>query len=625
MFSGLSTLDSIQRSANVREFGGRPSKDVDLLLWLGGDREKLAEMAERTLDTIRQQFSDWHVTLLVDGPEWANLASTLPCGRQISLPRSTSLPQALFSLALESAKLPWAAFAWPGSEPDAGVLTELRNNASDADLIYAQGVLPIPLETPHPIQHGRLQMSDSIPMERCLLATQAAARVPFDCSPVLQRFFWWEFTIRLSRHGRIASRECAAGSKARVTWRDYPFSSPAPIEPDTAARYINAGNDFQAFFNDLADLESDALLRACEQWHRQVGLTMPAANRVVRRGDPWPIRVLVLGGIFEPHHNELCFYRCFEKLRGSGYLTWRPMLYEQCPIEDLQHYNLVIFTRPRYPGCSTWMDECQKHAVGTLVMIDDNWITIARERPRYEFLFGTGKPALETFLYCLRQADHTVVYNPILAEDIAPFAGKVTKLSPYIDPSAFACDDRRKRGAILAGYSGSPRPETPAFQALAHFAERHPDVELLCFGPLQMPPELLSVDPSRICSAPFQVSYEGYAKRIGRLNPDILIAPLDDCRTAASKAPNKFLEISIVGAAGVYSRVAPYTRYVRDGETGLLVDNQEQCWTEALERLYCDRGLLAAIAAAARKEVLENYTLDQATPALLRLLADVAR
>jgi glycosyltransferase involved in cell wall biosynthesis len=301
------------------------------------------------------------------------------------------------------------------------------------------------------------------------------------------------------------------------------------------------------------------------------------------------------------------------------------MLYEQCHAQDLRHYNLVIFTRPRYPDCSALMDECKKQAIGTLVMIDDNWITIARERPRYQPLFGPGQPALETFLYCLRQADQTVVYNPILAEDIAPFARKVTQLAPYIDPSAFACEDPRNRGTILAGYSGSPRPDTPAFQALAHFAERHSDVELLCLGPLQTPPELLSVDPSRICSAPFQVSYEGYAKRIGRLSPDILLAPLDDSRTSASKAPNKFLEISVVGAAGIYSRVAPYTRYVRDGETGLLVDNQEQCWTEALERLYCDRGLLAAIAAAARKEVLENYSLDQATPCLLRLLAEVAR
>ena len=55
---------------------------------------------------------------------------------------------------------------------------------------------------------------------------------------------------------------------------------------------------------------------------------------------------------------------------------------------------------------------------------------------------------------------------------------------------------------------------------------------------LTIPPELGSIESSRIYSAPFQISYEGYTRRITHLHPDILLAPLDESRASASKAPN---------------------------------------------------------------------------------------
>ena len=621
-FSGRVTLDAVLGSARTQHFEGRPAHDIDLLLWLGGDRRKLEEPARRTLDIIRAQFPEYYVTVLIDGPEWQDMAPRLACGRAIRLSRATGLPQALYSLALAGCKLPWAAFAWPGSEPDAGALNELRQSASDADLIYVEGARPIPAGAFHPMQYGWLQTVDAIPMERCLLAPHSARQMPFDATPVLQRFFWWNFTIRLSRHGKIVS--CgAAFPQPLISWQDYPFGNPAPIEADLAARYINAG-DLRKLIHDLPGAAADDLLASCAQWARQTRLQPPDAPAPTQRGAAAPMRVLVLGGVYEPHHNELCFFRIFEKLRGQGYLTWRTLLYDQCRAEDLRQNNLVIFTRPRYPECAALMDICKAGGIGTIVMIDDNWPAAGREYERYRPLFGAGQPALETFLHCVRQADATLVYNRVLAEDMAPYAAKVVEIPPYIDPAAFACQGRPARPGLLAGYSGSPRPETPAFQALAQFAARHADVELLFLGS-QLPPELVSIERSRIHAAPFQVSYEGYARKIARWQPDILLAPLDDTRMAASKAPNKFLEIAMVGAAGIYSRVPPYTWYVRDGEAGLLVGNDEPGWSEALERLYGDRALLRSLAAAARREVRDRYTLAQAEPGLLRLLAEAAR
>jgi hypothetical protein len=96
------SIDAILGAATALEFDGSPSHDVDLLLWLGGDSgdAHLRNQAERTIDLVRRQFSDWYVTLLVDGPAWEGLTPPLACGRRVCLPRSTNLPQALFLLGL---------------------------------------------------------------------------------------------------------------------------------------------------------------------------------------------------------------------------------------------------------------------------------------------------------------------------------------------------------------------------------------------------------------------------------------------------------------------------------------------------------------------------------------------
>lgn len=617
------SLASVLSSATVCEFEGRPEQDIDLLLWLGGDysRDDLRESAAQTLAVVREQFSDWHVTLLIDGPEWAVMASPLSCGRIIQLSQATSLPQALFVLALRSSKFPWVAFAWPGSHPAAEALLALRGIAGDVDLAYAENVVSIPAGVGHPVQHGRLRMFDAIPMECCVLATKSAALLPFDSSPLLQRLFWRDFVIRLSKHGRLTSLACASASRASQFWNDYPFSHPVPVDVDMAARYVHAGNDLQAF---LTDTEGSGTAAGCEAWSVSTGLSseLPKIPPSSRRG--WPIRVLVLGGIYESPNNELCFLRPFEKIRGQGYLTWRTKLYERCTAEDLRHNDLVIFGRPRYPGCDALMRECKSLGVGTIVMIDDNWIVLGREMERYRFLFGPGQPQMETFLECMRLADFTIVYNRMVAEDVAPYAREVVQLEPYVDPAAYAHERGEWTGGLLVGFSGSERPDTPAFPALADFARRHEDVDVLFFGP-PLPPALQAIDPKRVHSASYEFNYEAYAKRISELQPDILLAPLDDCRGWGSKVPNKFLEISTLGAAGIYSRVEPYLSYVRDGETGLLVDNTDRGWSEALERLYSDGRLRSSIAARAHQVVSACFSIDQAIPRLLELFERATR
>jgi glycosyltransferase involved in cell wall biosynthesis len=268
------------------------------------------------------------------------------------------------------------------------------------------------------------------------------------------------------------------------------------------------------------------------------------------------------------------------------------------------------------------LDRCRAEGIPALVMIDDNWIAAGREYPRFERLFTPGRPPFEIFLDALRRADATLVFNPVLEEEVRPWARRVLRLPPNVDLSLFAPPDTRREPGFVAGFAGSPRFEESGFRGLARFLARRLEARLLVMAH-EVPAPLQDVAPERLTFIPWRHDYATYARTLAAERPDVLVAPLDASRFSASKIPIKLLESAAVGAAGIYSRVLPYTEHVTDGETGLLVENREEAWAEALERLYTDPELRGRLAANAGRLVRERFATERVLPAFLDMLRNV--
>lgn len=556
---------------------------MDFLVWIGGEPGRTAEPADRTLKRLQEQLPGAFVTFLVDGPErdrevlraWSRL---FPHHREIRLPRATGLPQVLYGLGIETSPHPWIAFPGPGGVDGEG-LRILREKAErGGDLIYGDLPQPVPAGLFHPVQHGWLQMADLIPMHNCLLSRGAGVR--FDPSPLLGSSFWWDFTLRLSREGRLVH---APVPPAR--------DEEPPAAEDVAARYLareGVGTE-EDFLRDLGGL-----------------------------------KVTLLSGLHDAHQNQLFFYSFFGKVMGGqGTLTWRTMLYERCRPEDLAECDLAIFSRPRFPEVPALLDRCREAGVPVLVMIDDNWIAAGQEFSRFERLFTPGKPAFEVFLESLRRADAVLVFNPVLEAEVKPWARRVVRLPPNVDLSFFDAPAVPRGPELFVGFAGSPRFEESGFRGLARFLERRPDARLLVMAH-EIPEPLQEIAPERLTFRPWRHDYAAYARDLAALRPDVLIAPLDASRFSASKIPIKLLESAAVGAAGIYSAVPPYTEHVRHGETGLLVANREEAWAEALERLADDPELRQRIARQAGEEVRARFATERVLPDFLETLRTVA-
>lgn len=338
-----------------------------------------------------------------------------------------------------------------------------------------------------------------------------------------------------------------------------------------------------------------------------------------------PIRVAVIGGVNEPAHNQLCFFNYFALMRNWGIVEWRSFLDTRATLDELATYDLVIFSRVRSAHGLTLMRALNTRNVRTLYMLDDNWFWLGREWQEYAAYFTPGKPDYENFLACVRLADATLTYSKPLAEDLRPYAKRLFQLPTNVDMRVFPNPARKNTHTntrTTIGYVGSLRKNMMAFDALVEIARQREDVSLFVMSN-SLPPEFAALPPPRIHFEPYQFNYEGYAATVTAAAPDVLVAPVGRSRFEESKCPNKFLEISASGAAGVYTRAEPYLSHVTEGNTGLFADDNVASWIKAINSLVDDKALRSRIVSNARSRVSAQYTTEAVLPQFVEMLVDL--
>ena len=162
---------------------------------------------------------------------------------------------------------------------------------------------------------------------------------------------------------------------------------------------------------------------------------------------------------------------------------------------------------------------------------------------------------------------------------------------------------------ITIGYMGTATHDDDlmmVFPALQAISERHRGkVELQIIGAIGhgQTRQMLKKLPGRLISLTSnQSEYPQFlAWFSSQVRWDIAIAPLRDTSFNRCKSDIKFLDYSILGAAGIYSCIPAYEETVRHQETGWLVDNNINSWIEALETLLTNEQLRKQIATNANR------------------------
>lgn len=99
---------------------------------------------------------------------------------------------------------------------------------------------------------------------------------------------------------------------------------------------------------------------------------------------------------------------------------------------------------------------------------------------------------------------------------------------------------------------------------------------------------------------------------------DIGIAPLQENEFTKCKYFNKYIEYSLSGVMGIYSRIIPYLGAVRDHETGILAENTKEGWFSAMKEAIEDEKLRRDCLAKAQADLRENYSEKRILDKLFR-------
>jgi len=551
-----------------------------------GDYSLIEPALARTLSSLRELTADMEVIICCEGPIWKY--SPLVCvgpsldGCNILVTdKQTDNMGGLFNEGLKNSSGSYCTFLWPGVMVDGLEIArhcQILEEQPEIDCIYTDASKSEPnLESG--IHYGWLQCQNLIGLQGSVFRKDALIEIGgFDEAQILQRYPGWDIFVRLSKYHQMLYCKSLA-MRSEWTPENYPFSRTYPVSKDAAHRYI-------------------------------VGYRNPADIASRRR-----IKVVVTGGYWEWVHNQLCFYNYFETERGRKDFSWKPVFDFATREEDIDDCDLVIISRGRHENVPNILDICDKKGIPTLYMIDDNWFTVGEDWPAiYRPLFSPGKPSYEVFLQCLRRCTATLVYSPVLAEYVRPYARKLIRLDINIELGHFASVAQKHKGKKgIAGYVGSPRYSDAAFKGLARFIQDNQDWELLVFG-VNVPEELKELhQKGQLRFIPYQ-NYHNYARILASIRPDILVAPLDDCITSQSKCPNKFLEITAAGAVGIYSGMPPYSSIITQNLNGVIIpreqNNSADYWYHAISAVADDPDKKKDLFSNAYKLVSEYYSTN---------------
>jgi glycosyltransferase involved in cell wall biosynthesis len=310
------------------------------------------------------------------------------------------------------------------------------------------------------------------------------------------------------------------------------------------------------------------------------------------------------------------------ELQKQNEIEFRVVLSQFCIENCVRQADILVMCRNCNSKDLRILFWAKKYCKKIIYEIDDNFLEISIKNVLGRYHRNPVR------LFVLRKifesCDIIHVYSDSMYEIASRYNSNVKKLRSYFDFSLIDRLSRRKHhGVIKVAYStsrvGKDSLSAIYESALRQIIQKYTHVNVFIWG--SIPDRLKGLKNVKLIS--YQPNYDSFIRSFYQEGFDIGLAPMLDDNFHRSKTNNKFREYGGCEVAGVYSNVPLYSECVQDGLTGLLVNNTENEWLGAIERLVLDHDLRDRIRQNAKAYVANHYSFDTAVTTWFRSISQV--
>jgi glycosyltransferase involved in cell wall biosynthesis len=318
------------------------------------------------------------------------------------------------------------------------------------------------------------------------------------------------------------------------------------------------------------------------------------------------------------------------KACGAFGLTYEKRLLKHLRPIDFSPDVMPLFLRCSGPYAQLWSRILTNAGIQYAYYIDDNFWELTGDSAVARYY---RRSSIRRSLASIIAGAHTLVTNsPELASVVSKFNNRTIILPTFFDFSILEGRNPDNFGTatdeIRIGFAGSAGRIDDLdliSDLIPNILNSHSDVVFEFIG--VMPRNIQTAN--RVRFFPPIDNYEKYIEFQLSRNWDIALAPLADHPANRCKSDVKYREYSAFQYPGIYSNIPPYKDVVLNSVTGLLVNNTEHEWLEAISDLIGHPDKRAAMAKQAFDHSRQRYDIlrvaDKWANAILKIADDQTR
>lgn len=325
-----------------------------------------------------------------------------------------------------------------------------------------------------------------------------------------------------------------------------------------------------------------------------------------------------------------------ESLESVG-MSVGKVFYDQLTLDHIKRYNVFIFYRcPWLPQFEDILKDIKRKNKVSIFAVDDLVIdrkytdtlpVVQRLNREDRAIYDDG---VERHNKLMKRCDYAITTTQALADELTKY--KNLK-DVYIDRNSMsdemiyhankAIDEVKKDNQkVIIGYFSGTDTHNEDFQMVSHAIVRilddHKNVYIKLMGRIDAPDALKGYE-DRLIFSPY-VDWRQLPFELRQC--DIGLAPLVDTLFNRAKSEIKWSELALVGVPVIASNMGAFKESVKNGSTGILVENTEEDWYKGMNLLVNDAKKRTDIAKTARDWVLHQCTTTGARAVKLQGFLD---